>query len=165
MKTVDNTVEYDNIHLYFHLRYVNSPADSANKEYHSLVSPIVLNGGRPNAAQNPTMKPPSTMMEKIENAIESFLPFGKKAITADIIDNRTAGAANHINVSQTIIALFFFNNRASRPIQEQQQRSCKKHKYTCCHSIFPWFLYNLQYAVSPMSILSITVSCNVDILT
>ena len=56
MNTVARTVEKDNIHLYFHLIYVNSPDSNAKKEYQRRVSPIVLRGGLPRLVHRPQIK-------------------------------------------------------------------------------------------------------------
>ena len=165
MKTVANTVEYDNIHLYLHFRYVKSPANNAKKEYQSLVSPIVLRGGRPNVIQNPAIKHPRSIIDSIDRMTENFLPFLKKAIAAAAKDNKTDGAANQMNDSQVIIILCFFYNCSLWTIEKQEQCPCEKHQYSCCHSIFPWFPDNLQYAVWYLSFIVHTVSCNIDILT
>lgn len=75
MKTVASNVENERIHLYLHLIYVKSPDRSAKKEYHSLVSPIVLNGGRFSPHQNRVMKEARIKTERIPNNMATLRLF------------------------------------------------------------------------------------------
>jgi hypothetical protein len=102
IKTVERTVENERIHLYLHLKYVNSPEIPAKKEYQSLVSPIVFIGGRPNVIHNPTMKARRIRDEDAAQHIAPFLLPQKARIDAEA-EARIAATAKYMNPSQPII--------------------------------------------------------------
>ena len=115
MKTVARTVENDRIHLYLHLRYVSRPARRAKNEYHSLVSPIVLIGGRSSDIHRPTMN--AVNAAKAPNAIprasvrrRRYLceeadqwSLAHKDTTDAPTASATAGTANHMKLLQVIM--------------------------------------------------------------
>ena len=102
MNTVDSTVDYDSIHLYFHLMYVNRPAMVAKNEYHSLVSPTVLKGGRPRVIQNPHMKPAMVKAERAD-VRHAALRWPDNDAADAATERATAPQAKYMNVPQPII--------------------------------------------------------------
>jgi hypothetical protein len=115
MNTVANTVENDNIHLYFQTMYVSRPDRSAKNEYQSLVSPIVLIGGRSRDIHNPTINAVSTHNAAKAKPIASPRrlryttddPAQWSLAAIDTPDATTAKAiaatANHMNAFQVIM--------------------------------------------------------------
>ena len=102
INTVDSTVENDRIHLYLHLIYVNSPAIVAKIEYHSLVSPIVLRGGRPRLIQIPQMKPAIVKTDRAD-VRHAVFRYPDKDSTEAATERTTAEQAKYMNVFQPII--------------------------------------------------------------
>ena len=102
MNTVDSIVENESIHLYFHLMYVNSPAIVAKNEYHSLVSPMVLRGGRPRVIQRPQMKPAIVKAERTDVRHAALRRRDNDAADA-ATERATAPQAKYMNVPQSII--------------------------------------------------------------
>jgi hypothetical protein len=115
MKTVASIVEKDMIHLYLHLRYVSRPARMAKNEYHSLVSPIVLIGGRSRDIHKPAMnavntaKAPKAIASASERRRRYFSDEADQWSLAhnDTTDaptaNATAGTANHMKLLHVIM--------------------------------------------------------------
>lgn len=103
MNTEESTVEKDRIHLYLHLTYVKRPAATAKKEYHNLVSPIVLSGGRSSDIHNKTMNKARTADEADVNPT-AVLRCDSHAQAAPPAMSRTAAAAKYMNRSQFIIS-------------------------------------------------------------
>lgn len=115
MNTAANTVEYDNIHLYRHLMYVNRPASIAKKEYHNLVSPRVRKGGLSSVSHSPMMKEASTAIadpekemakvRRLRYRIEDTDQWSLAHIetTAPQADRTTDDIPNHMKLSQVII--------------------------------------------------------------
>lgn len=117
MNTVANIVEKESIHLYRHMQYVKRPDRSAKKEYHSLVSPIVLKGGRSRLNHINTMKVAITSIDAVLRKIailRLFLylnedtdqwSFAHSADTAPPAARTTAATPNHMKLSHVIMSV------------------------------------------------------------
>ena len=93
--TVETTVEKESIHLYFHLRYVIVPAIPIKREYHSLVSPIVLRGGLSSEVHNPAINAANTTVSAVDSRTANLLLLpDSKAVIAPAVHNMIDIAAN-----------------------------------------------------------------------
>jgi hypothetical protein len=94
-------VEKDKIHLYFHLIYVKRPAKIAKKEYHNLVSPVVLNGGRSRLIHKPQINTAKAHADRTDMTIAAFLLSNKDSKDA-VKAAPVAQDAKYMNTSQLI---------------------------------------------------------------
>jgi hypothetical protein len=81
---------------------VNRPDTPAKNEYQSLVSPIVLNGGRRREIHMPKMNAASTRIDATEKATAP-LRRAQSARTDAITEHTMDGRAKNNNISQVII--------------------------------------------------------------
>ena len=158
MKTVASTVEKDRIHLNLHHAYVRRPESRAKNEYQSLVSPIVLSGGRPKLIQRSTMNEASTRIEATLREIAHPLrwrylmddtdqwSFAHNANMAPPAEKAAERIPNHMKRSHVITSVDY--------IVVSSRSTYKKHEGTYEHyddsrqgSISPWLSDNLKDAV------------------